>query len=53
MTGPVRFTVESECSSNHARTGFVETPHGRFSTPAFMPVATAAAMKGVLPQQVK
>ena len=50
--GPLRFRVEARCEVNHARLGRVETPHGGFSTPAFMPVATAAAMKGVLPGQV-
>ena len=30
----------------------MSTLHGSFDTPAFMPVATAAAMKGVLPAQV-
>ena len=51
--GPLRFTVEARTSTNHARLGVVETPHGSFPTPAFMPVATAAAMKGVLPSQVR
>ena len=51
--GPLRFTVEARTSTNHARLGMVETPHGAFPTPAFMPVATAAAMKGVLPSQVR
>ena len=51
--GPLRFRVEATCAENHARLGTVDTPHGSFSTPAFMPVATAAAMKGVLPSQVE
>ena len=53
MSGPLRFKIESRCSTNSARTGVVTTPHGDFNTPAFMPVATAAAMKGVLPSQVR
>ncbi|NBP51281.1 MAG: tRNA guanosine(34) transglycosylase Tgt, partial [Actinobacteria bacterium] len=36
-----------------ARLGRVHTPHGSFDTPAFMPVATAAAMKGLTPAQVR
>lgn len=52
-SGPVRFRVDARCSENHARLGRVRTPHGEFPTPAFMPVATAAAMKGVLPSQVR
>ena len=51
--GPLRFRVEAGCEENHARLGIVDTPHGSFQTPAFMPVATAAAMKGVLPSQVE
>lgn len=39
-------------SCGHARRGRVTTPHGTFETPAFMPVATAAAMKGLTPAQV-
>jgi queuine tRNA-ribosyltransferase len=31
----------------------VSTAHGSFETPAFMPVATAAAMKGLSPDQVR
>ena len=30
-----------------ARTGWLETPHGRIRTPAFMPVGTRAAVKAV------
>ena len=30
-----------------ARTGWLDTPHGRVRTPAFMPVGTRAAVKGV------
>ncbi len=33
--------------------GRVHTPHGSFDTPAFMPVATAGAMKGITPKQVR
>lgn len=51
--GPIRFRVEARTSDNRARLGTVSTPHGEFPTPAFMPVATAAAMKGVLPDQVR
>src|ERR1700748_2766368 len=34
-------------TSAHARTGRLSTPHGVVRTPAFMPVGTAGAMKGV------
>jgi len=35
-----------------ARLGRVETAHGGFDTPAFMPVGTAATVKAMLPQSV-
>jgi queuine tRNA-ribosyltransferase len=49
----ITFTVAHRCPSTHARVGRVETPHGAFETPAFMPVATRAAMKGLTPRQVR
>jgi queuine tRNA-ribosyltransferase len=36
-----------------ARTGWVQTAHGRFATPAFMPVATQGTVKGILPTQLR
>jgi queuine tRNA-ribosyltransferase len=36
-----------------ARTGALKTPRGDIATPAFMPVGTAATVKGLLPAQVK
>lgn len=35
-----------------ARRGLVRTPRGDIRTPAFMPVGTAATVKGLLPEQV-
>ena len=32
--------------------GAIETPHGGFDTPAFMPVGTKASVKGLAPDQV-
>ncbi|BDR52196.1 queuine tRNA-ribosyltransferase [Bombiscardovia nodaiensis] len=37
----------------YGRTGLIHTPHGDIQTPAFIPVATQAAMKAVLPEQMK
>lgn len=37
----------------HGRTGIIHTPHGDIQTPAFVPVATQAAMKAVLPEQIE
>ena len=49
----LRFQILARTASNRARLGRVTTPHGSFDTPAFMPVATAAAMKGLTPTQVR
>jgi queuine tRNA-ribosyltransferase len=49
----VRLEILQRSSENGARLGRVHTPHGAFDTPAFMPVATAAAMKGLTPEQVR
>ena len=53
MSGPIRFTVLDHCTESAARTGTVDTPHGSFQTPAFMPVGTRATIKGLLPEQVR
>ncbi len=55
--GPLRFEVISHPAAGQsrvgrARVGRVTTLHGRFDTPAFMPVGTQAAVKGLQPQQV-
>ena len=50
---PISFRIDRRSSAVRARLGRVETPHGGFDTPAFMPVATAAAMKGLTPSQVR
>ena len=38
--------------SNHARVMKIETPHGEFMTPAFMPVGTRAAVNCMTPRQL-
>jgi queuine tRNA-ribosyltransferase len=40
-------TWESIGTDGAARTGWLDTPHGRIRTPAFMPVGTRAAVKAV------
>ncbi|MEE9177667.1 MAG: tRNA guanosine(34) transglycosylase Tgt [Acidimicrobiia bacterium] len=40
-------TWNSTATDGKARTGWLETPHGRVRTPAFMPVGTRAAVKAV------
>lgn len=53
MPQPLQFTILERCRSTRARLGRVETPHGGFDTPAFMPVGTQAAVKGLLPSLVR
>ncbi len=50
---PLRFTVHHRCRTTHARVGRIETPHGAFDTPAFMPVGSRAAVKGVTVEQLR
>ena len=49
----LQFEILARSTANRARLGRVTTPHGSFDTPAFMPVATAAAMKGLTPAQIR
>jgi queuine tRNA-ribosyltransferase len=49
----VRFEILARDAASHARLGRVETPHGAFDTPAFMPVGTRATVKGCTPDQVR
>ena len=46
------FSFELLATSGKARRGVITTPHGRIDTPAFMPVGTRAAIKGVTPAQM-
>lgn len=53
MPSPLKFTILAHDRESQARLGRIETPHGVFDTPAFMPIGTRAAVKGLTPQQVK
>ncbi len=53
MPSPLRFSILGECRSSAARVGRVETPHGSFETPAFMPIGTRGAIRGLTPEQVR
>lgn len=44
---PISFTIEKR--DGRARAGTLTTPHGVIQTPAFVPVATKANVKGILP----
>ena len=47
------FSFELLHADGEARTGLIHTPHGVVRTPAFMPVGTAGAMKGVHWREVR
>ncbi|MBS0535407.1 MAG: tRNA guanosine(34) transglycosylase Tgt [Proteobacteria bacterium] len=50
MSGPFSFTLRK--TDGMARRGEIVTPHGRIDTPVFMPVGTAATVKGLHPEDV-
>ncbi len=43
----MKYTLQYKDSRSSARAGVLETDHGLIETPIFMPVGTAAAMKGI------
>jgi len=47
----ITFEVTSVCGK--ARSGVIATPHGRFETPAFMPVGTQGTVKCLTPDQTR
>jgi len=47
------FSWTSEAEDGAARLGAIASAHGLIRTPAFMPVGTAATVKGLLPGQVR
>ncbi|MET3352544.1 UNVERIFIED_ORG: queuine tRNA-ribosyltransferase [Xanthobacter viscosus] len=51
LTDTFSFTLSA--TDGAARTGFVSTPRGAIGTPAFMPVGTAATVKGLYFDQVR
>ena len=48
----MKFTLQHTAPSSKARAGFIETDHGNIETPIFMPVGTAAAMKGIFHRDI-
>lgn len=46
------FTIFHHDKHTQARTGIITTSHGQIKTPAFIPVATKAAIKGLSPAQM-
>ncbi len=53
MKSALNFTISAKSRECGARLGRVETLHGHFDTPAFMPVGTRASVKGILPELVR
>ena len=49
----LKFTIEAVDAGTAARRGEISTERGAFRTPAFMPVGTAATVKGVWPDQLR
>jgi queuine tRNA-ribosyltransferase len=47
-----RFDVTARLGKGGGRAGVIHTPRGQIATPAFVPVGTAAAVKGVAPEQM-
>ncbi len=47
------FEIIAKDADTHARIGLLSTSHGKIETPVFMPVGTAGAVKGIIPQQLE
>ena len=47
------FEFDIEATAEHARAGTLTLPHGRVTTPAFMPVGTHGAVRGLHPAEVE
>ena len=49
----MKFTLQHRDIATNARAGEIVTDHGVIQTPIFMPVGTAAAMKGIFHRDVR
>ncbi len=49
----MKFTFQQTDSNTSARTGILETDHGKIETPIFMPVGTVGAVKTMSPQELE
>jgi len=49
----IKFILHKICAQSGARLGTLETAHGSFETPIFMPVGTQATVKTLTPAQVE
>lgn len=53
MQKPFSFDIHDRLPGTLARTGTIHTPHGDIHTPAFIVVGTRAAVRAMVPEQVK
>jgi queuine tRNA-ribosyltransferase len=53
MEAVFNFEVLANDTESQARVGKVETPHGSFETPVFMPVGTQGTVKALTPKDLK
>ena len=49
----MKFTLQKNDPAGHARAGLIETAHGLIETPIFMPVGTAASVKGIFHRDLR
>jgi len=48
----LKFQIYHKCTTSRARLGQIETSHGAFETPVFMPVGTQGSVKAVSPDDL-
>ncbi len=48
-----RFSITHDATDGDARLGRLETPHGAIETPAFLPVGTHGAVRGITPDELQ
>lgn len=53
MKHPINYRLIKKEKHTGARLGEIETPHGTFETPMFMPVGTLATVKAMSPEELK
>jgi queuine tRNA-ribosyltransferase len=51
-TDPARLSFDIEARDGSARAGLIRTPHGGIATPAFIPLATKASVRGLSAREV-
>ncbi len=49
----MKFTLQHSDTATKARAGLIETAHGNIQTPIFMPVGTAATVKGIFHRDLR